>query len=231
MNGAGRGTKAAAWYTISVAPGAEQVIRCRLCAETSMPAAPFGAEFEAVFEQRRREAEQFNLSVRDAALTPEERLVVRQADAGLLWSRQFYGYVVEHWLEGDPAEPRPPDARLDGRDHAWKHLYARDVLSMPDKWEYPWFAAWDLAFHCVAMARVDPDFAKQQIILHGSRVVHAPERAVSGLRVRLRQRQPAPARLGGLARVPAVGARARAAGMSHSWRPPSRSVSSTSPGG
>jgi hypothetical protein len=171
------GTKAAAWYTLVLRPGESQVIRCRLSGEAEPGAAPpapsttggtpFGEDFARVFDLRAAEAERYNASQRDTALTPDERLVVRQADAGLLWSRQFYGYVVEHWLQGDPAQPPPPEARKRGRNRAWKHLYARDVISMPDKWEYPWFAAWDLAFHCVALARIDPDFAKQQVILMG----------------------------------------------------------------
>jgi Glycosyl hydrolase family 63 C-terminal domain len=167
LNAGEQGTKAAAWYTFTVRPGEQEVIRCRVSAEAEMPADPFGQEFETTFDQRRTEAEQFNVSHRNAALTPEERLIVRQADAGLLWSRQFYHYVVDQWLEGDPAGPAPPAERLDGRNSRWRHLYARDIISMPDKWEYPWFAVWDLAFHCVAMARIDPDFAKQQVVLLG----------------------------------------------------------------
>ena len=167
VNPDGSGTKAAAWYSFTVAPGEQQVIRCRLSAEADMPDQPFGGAFDSLFDLRRSEAEQFNLSHRNADLTPEERLVVRQADAGLLWSRQFYGYVVEHWLQGDPGEPTPPEERLGGRNRKWRHLYARDVISMPDKWEYPWFADWDLAFHCVALARLDPALAKRQVILLG----------------------------------------------------------------
>ena len=162
-----RGTKAAAWCRLSVPAGAESVIRCRLSAEAEMPAEPFGDEFDATFDQRRFEAEEFGRFTRNAALTPEERSIVRQADAGLLFSRQFYGYVVEHWLQGDPAQPAPPQQRLFGPNRQWRTLHARDVISMPDKWEYPWFAAWDLAFHCVAMARIDPDFAKHQVTLLG----------------------------------------------------------------
>jgi hypothetical protein len=90
---------------------------------------------------------------------------MRQAFGGLLWSKQFYHYVVKDWLEGDPAQPRPPASRLTGRNHAWTQLYNSDVISMPDKWEYPWYAAWDLAFHCIALALVDPDFAKEQLTL------------------------------------------------------------------
>jgi hypothetical protein len=113
------------------------------------------------------EADRFYEGQGDRGLTPDERRVVRQADAGLLWSRQFYNYVVEHWIDGDPGVPAPARPRAGGRNREWKHLYARDVIAMPDKWEYPWFASWDLAFHCVATARIDPDFAKQQLILLG----------------------------------------------------------------
>jgi hypothetical protein len=165
VNPEGFGTKAAAWYTLTIGAGEERVIRCRLSAEAQMPEAPFAPEFEATIALRKTEADDFHTMHRNTRLTPAERLVVRQADAGLLWSRQFYHYVVEHWLQGDPNLPPPPHGHQNGRNREWKHLYARDVMSMPDKWEYPWFAAWDLAFHCVAMARIDPDFAKQQVIL------------------------------------------------------------------
>jgi hypothetical protein len=161
------GTKAAAWYDLDIAAGAERVIRCRLSAEGELPDAPFGPGFDSIFELRRAEADRFCAARRTPALDDDARAIVRQADAGLLWSRQFYHYVVDHWIEGDPAQPRPPDGRAGGRNRNWKHVYARDVISMPDKWEYPWFAAWDTAFHCVALARIDPDFAKQQVILLG----------------------------------------------------------------
>ena len=167
VNPALQGTKAAAWYTVAVPAGGEQIIRCRLSADGQMPDAPFGPAFDAIFAERAGESEQYSAAQRNTELSPEERKIVRQADAGLLWSRQYYGYIVEHWLEGDPAQPRPPSSRWDGPNRAWKHLYARDVIAMPDKWEYPWFASWDLAFHCVAMARIDPDFAKQQVNLMG----------------------------------------------------------------
>ena len=99
-----------------------------------------GPEFDNVFATRIAEADEFYAACRNAPLTPEERAVVRQADAGLLWSRQFYHYIVEHWLEGDPAQPPPPAARADGRNRGWSHLWARDIIAMPDTWEYPWFA-------------------------------------------------------------------------------------------
>ncbi|MDB4930469.1 MAG: hypothetical protein JWM10_2953 [Myxococcaceae bacterium] len=165
VNPAGYGTRAAAWHTLEVAAGAEVVVRLRLTAEGEATAVPFGEAFDAVFAARIAEADAFFAARRSAALSDEERRVVRQADAGLLWSKQFYHFVVEHWLDGDPAQPAPPPERRAGRNAGWSHLYARDVLSMPDKWEYPWFAAWDTAFHCVAMARVDADFAKRQVLL------------------------------------------------------------------
>ena len=90
---------------------------------------------------------------------------MRQAFAGLMWSKQFYHYIVSDWLDGDPEGPRPPDERLKGRNHEWKHLYNADVISMPDKWEYPWYAAWDLAFHCVPLALLDSELAKEQFFL------------------------------------------------------------------
>ncbi len=114
-------------------------------------------------------------------LTDVERNIVRQGYAGLLWSKQFYHYVVADWLEGDPRMPEPPEARKHGRNHDWTHLYSHDVLSMPDKWEYPWFAAWDLAFHMVPFARIDGAFAKEQLSLLLARMVHAPERPAPGL--------------------------------------------------
>src|SRR5262249_42376320 len=98
-------------------------------------------------------------------LGEEERRIARQAYAGLLWSKQFYEYIVPDWLEGDPEQPPPPGQRQQGRNHDWVHLYNRDVLSMPDKWEYPWYAAWDLAFHLIALARIDPHFAMDQLVL------------------------------------------------------------------
>jgi len=162
----GAGTKAAAWYELAIPGGGEVSVRLRLTADAGAPrAAPFGPAFEALLSRRIEEADDFFSAHRDAPLSEEERRIVRQADAGLVWSKQYYGYVVEQWLEGDPAQPPPPAARRDGPNRAWTHLYARDVLSVPDTWEYPWFAAWDLAFQCVAMARVDPYFAKRQLLL------------------------------------------------------------------
>ena len=127
-------------------------------------AGPF-TNFDSLLKQRREEAEEFYHAVLPARLSTEERMVARQAFAGMLWSKQYYHYVVNDWLEGDPAQPPPPPQRREGRNHEWTHLFTRDVLSMPDKWEFPWFATWDLGFHCVTLAHVDPQFAKEQILL------------------------------------------------------------------
>ncbi len=164
VNPARTGTKVAARYRVVIAPGGPQEVRLRL---TDAPpgSGPLGAEFEGVFDARRREADEFYAEVVPDKLSPDGRQVMRQALAGMLWSKQWYHYDVQRWLDGDPAGPPPPAARLTGRNHRWRHLYNEDVISMPDKWEYPWYAAWDLAFHCVALALVDPDFAKNQLVL------------------------------------------------------------------
>jgi mannosylglycerate hydrolase MGH1-like protein len=125
----------------------------------------FSAGFDEVFNQRMKEADAFYDSRIPQQLSPDARMVMRQAYSGMLWSKQFYHYDVGTWLEGDPVGPKPPESRLQGRNKDWSHLYNDDVLSMPDKWEYPWFAAWDLAFHCIPLAIVDSDFAKEQLIL------------------------------------------------------------------
>lgn len=159
------GTKAAAHYILTLAPGESQSVRLRLVAGKKPKAAVKGDIFTRLFDQRIRESEEFYDSRLSEALTPEARTVARQAYAGLLWSKQFYHLVVEDWLEGDPEMPRPPAGRHHGRNAEWAHLYSRDVLSMPDKWEYPWFAAWDLAFHMLPFARIDPKFAQDQLLL------------------------------------------------------------------
>ncbi|MGB7439382.1 MAG: hypothetical protein WBR26_16005 [Candidatus Acidiferrum sp.] len=125
----------------------------------------FGTAFDTLFSSRMKEADEFFDSRIPRRLSPDARMVVRQAYSGMLWSKQFYHYDVERWLEGDPAGPTPPSSRWKGRNKDWTHLYNDDVLSMPDKWEYPWYAAWDLAFHCIPLAIVDTDFAKEQLIL------------------------------------------------------------------
>src|SRR3989440_4051993 len=166
VNPEGRGTKAAAHYVLTVAPGGERVVRLRFTEEPpSSVDEAFGEEFERTVETRRREADEFYASVIPEHLSEDAKGVMRQSFAGLLWSKQFYHYVVKQWLDGDPAQPSPPEEHRRGRNGEWKHLYNSDVLSMPDKWEFPWFAAWDLAFHCVPLALVDTDFAKEQLIL------------------------------------------------------------------
>ena len=161
----GYGTKAAAHYRLVVPPNGEVSVRLRLTASSISPTAPFGDEFERVFAQRKREADEFYDRRLKCCSAKGEREVARQAYAGLMWTKQFYHYVISDWLDGDPNEPPPPPGHARTRNQDWRHLFARDVLSMPDKWEYPWFAAWDLAFHTVALAHVDGDFAKQQLLL------------------------------------------------------------------
>ena len=159
------GTKAAVHFRLWLGAGASTTLRLRLSAGFTPSRTPFGSDFDEVFRARIAEADEFYAERIPAALTADERLVARQAYAGLLWSKQFYHYVVPHWLDGDPAQPAPPDQRKNGRNADWPHLYNRDLISMPDKWEYPWYAAWDLAFHMLPFARIDPDFAKQQLEL------------------------------------------------------------------
>jgi len=159
------GTKAAALYRLTIPGGGRAAARLRLAAEAEVPKQPLAAEFDATLEARRREADQFYASRIPEGTTEDERRIMRQAYAGLLWTKQFYHYSVKDWLEGDPAQPKPPSARARVRNRDWAHLYNRDVLSMPDSWEYPWYAAWDLAFHMLPLARLDPEFAKHQLLL------------------------------------------------------------------
>ncbi|MBL8728929.1 MAG: glucosidase [Planctomycetes bacterium] len=165
VNPARTGTKVAAWYRLALAAGAVTTIELRLRPHGEAGAAAFGPEFDRVFAQRLAEADAFHHALAPAGLSDAERSVHRQANAGLLWSKQFYHFDVAAWLEGDPAQPPPPAERRRDRNHEWTHLYNRDVVSMPDKWEYPWYAAWDLAFHMLPFARLDPQFAKDQLLL------------------------------------------------------------------
>ena len=158
------GSKAAAHYTFTLAPGASDTVHLRLTNDTSATG-PTRKSFDATFTQRIQEADEFYDSLAPSNLSDDARLVQRQAFAGLLWSKQFYHYDMSRWLKGDPMGPEPPRERLRGRNADWSHLYNADVISMPDKWEYPWYAAWDLAFHCIPLALVDPTFAKEQLIL------------------------------------------------------------------
>ncbi len=157
------GTKAAAHYRLTIPPGGTKEVRLRLT-EEPRSTTPF-ADFDALFELRRREADDFYAAVQGKLADAERRDVQRQAFAGLLWSKQFYYYDVPLWLHGDPSQPPPPPERRLGRNHEWQHLNNADVLSMPDTWEYPWYAAWDLAFHCIPLALIDAPFAKSQLVL------------------------------------------------------------------
>ncbi len=159
-----RGSKGAARYQRGLAPGESFSVRLRLT-DDSRRIDLFGGEFEQIFAARLAEADEFYRDLAPSDVSDDARSVQRQAFAGLLWSKQFYCYEVARWLKGDPGQPAPPPERLSGRNRDWTHLYNADVLSMPDKWEYPWYAAWDLAFHCIPLATIDPDFAKQQLVL------------------------------------------------------------------
>jgi Glycosyl hydrolase family 63 C-terminal domain len=184
VNPANTGTKFAAYYKLAVPAGKSKIVRLRLSAVAggvdsggtnhrnteqkpgSPPLATTAfADFDAVFERRVNEANEFYDAILPAEMDAESLTVARQGYAGLLWSKQFYNYVIREWLGGDPGQPAPPSERYGGRNAEWKHLFTRDIISMPDKWEYPWFAAWDLAFHMVPFSKVDPHFAKRQLEL------------------------------------------------------------------
>jgi len=168
VNPAGFGTKAAAHYESEIASGATWSVRLRLVEQSQAPSIgdAFGDHFSGIINQRRQETDLFYQHHLPYAPESEEFRIMRQAQAGLLWSKQFYHYEVARWLKGDPGQPTPPvERQRHGRNWDWPHVFNRDVLSMPDTWEYPWFAAWDLAFHTVEIARVDPAFAKSQLTL------------------------------------------------------------------
>ena len=166
VNPAEKGTKAAALYRLQIPAGGSATMRLRLTdCDPATQGEWFGESFDEIFAQRIAEANEFYEERIPKGVCEDAALVQRQAFAGLLWSKQFYHYDVRTWLEGDPDFPPPPAAHTLGRNREWKHLYNADVLSMPDKWEYPWYASWDTAFHCVALAPVDPDFAKEQLVL------------------------------------------------------------------
>ncbi|MEO8449855.1 MAG: glucosidase, partial [Gemmatimonadota bacterium] len=158
------GTKAAAHYRLEIGPGRTAVVRLRLAPSDSGLRLPFDG-FDETVAVRHAEADEFYATVTPEGLSDDAKNVMRQGFAGMLWSKQFYHYVVRDWLDGDPGNPAPPAERKRGRNREWGHLYNADIVSMPDKWEYPWYAAWDLAFHCVPLALVDPDFAKDQVML------------------------------------------------------------------
>jgi hypothetical protein len=165
VNPACVGTKAAMRYVLDLPPGGQSVVRLRLFPQGAAPAQPFGSDFDRIFKARIAEVDEFYKSKLSTLLPADTQNIGRQGFAGLLWSKQFYHYIVRDWLDGDPEQPRPPESRWKGRNRDWLSLFNRDVISMPDKWEYPWYAAWDLAFHTIALAQVDPEFAKEQLVL------------------------------------------------------------------
>jgi len=171
VNPAGVGTKAALHYLVAVPAGQSTQIKLRLALTPDGPRATdpgdvdLGPAFDAVMAARRREADEFFADLTPAAASADEALVLRQAVAGLMWGKQFFHFDVARWLSGDPASEPPPASRRHGRNSHWWHMTSHEVISMPDPWEYPWYAAWDLAFHCVSIARVDPGFAKSQLLL------------------------------------------------------------------
>ncbi len=160
VNPEGFGTKAGCIYHLELDAGAEQVLELRL----RHPENGRG-DFQEIFQKRIDEANLFYDLFVPETLSPDARSVERQAFAGLIWSRQYYNYVVDRWLRGDPAYPPPQRSRLYGRNHQWRHLFNDDIISMPDKWEYPWYAAWDTAFHMIPFSMIDPDFSKHQLSL------------------------------------------------------------------
>src|SRR5215469_12477879 len=159
------GTKCAPHFDLVIQSGETRQLRLRMVLTDAAPDGLFGKAFDTLFAERQREADEFYNAIAPLALSSELRNAIRQGYAGLLWSKQFYHYIIADWLAGDPTQPPPPQERRAGRNREWEHVYTRDIISMPDKWEYPWFAAWDLAFHMIPMASIDPDFAKQQLTL------------------------------------------------------------------
>jgi hypothetical protein len=163
------GTKAALHYRLTVAPGETVELQLRLRADADGEAEADAdvpvRSWPFVMASRHADADEYYADLTPAGVSAEEADVMRQAFSGMLWSKQFFSYDVDRWLEGDPAGPPPPEARKSGRNAEWRHMNTEHVISMPDPWEYPWFAAWDLAFHCVVLATLDPDFAKDQMLL------------------------------------------------------------------
>ncbi|RMG23345.1 MAG: glucosidase [Bacteroidetes bacterium] len=158
------GTRFSPLYEMVLEPGGQRELRLRLCKAPSL-ADPLGGGFEQIFARRQQEAEQFYQQLAPLAAGQELRNIQRQALAGMLWTKQYYHIDIPRWLNGDPGQPPPPESRRRGRNADWLTLNNEDIISMPDKWEYPWYAAWDLAFHCVPLAMVDVHFAKNQPLL------------------------------------------------------------------
>jgi hypothetical protein len=163
INPAGEGTKTAGLYRRIVPARGNISLRVRLRAGDHRPDA--FTDFDDIFSRRMAEADAFYASLQKSVADEDMRRIQRQAFAGMLWNKQYYYFHVREWLDGDPLQPPPPESRKHGRNSGWQHLLAGDIISMPDKWEYPWFAAWDLAFHCVTLSLIDPDFAKEQLLL------------------------------------------------------------------
>jgi len=160
-----KGTKAAVRYQLTLGAGETKVVKLRLSPLDQAAESAWDSDFDAIFAARIREADEFYAPLAPAGASDDARLVQRQALAGLLWSKQFYCYDVRRWIIGDPTEPTPPEVRWQGRNHDWTHLNSHDVLAMPDTWEYPWFAAWDMAFHCLTFSIIDSEFAKHQLLI------------------------------------------------------------------
>ncbi len=188
-----RGTKAVWWYKITVPAGGKAEIRLRLHRPDHDRSPTDGAwsdqYFDEVMASREREADEFYAALAPDDIGEEEMRVLRQSCAGLIWSKQMYPYRVARWLDGDPGQPPPPPGHRFGRNSGWRHLDSFDVLAMPDPWEYPWFAAWDLAFHTITWAHLDPAFAKYQLLVLVAGMVPASEWRASGVRMELRRRQ------------------------------------------
>ena len=159
------GTKAAAHYRFTIRPNESQTIRLRLRKIDDRKSTDPFLDFEEIFLKRAAETDEFYADIAPVKVSEEHRAIQRQAFAGLLWNKQFYHYIVDQWLDGDPSSPPPPAERLHGRNFEWRHVYNDRVMSMPDKWEFPWYAAWDLAFHCITLALIDVQFAKAQLEL------------------------------------------------------------------
>ncbi len=165
VNPAWTGTKAGALYELNIPAGGSAMVRVRLTKKDDVSSGNPFTDFDNLMAQRRREADEFYATLQHDVKDADARLVQRQAFAGMIWSKQFFHCDIQEWLDGDPLQPPPPEERKHGRNEHWKHLNSAEVLSMPDKWEYPWFASWDLAFHCVPLAVIDAEFAKVQLVL------------------------------------------------------------------
>jgi hypothetical protein len=190
-----RGTKSSLRYKVAVKPETPTILRFRL--SNRYLETPF-VNFNELFAVRKTEADDFYNGIQAKVGDPDLRRVQRQAYAGMLWNKQYYNYNVDQWLRGDPASPPPAEGRKHIRNSNWRHLHNSNVISMPDKWEYPWYAAWDLAFHCVALAKVDAAFAKRQLIILLREYYMHPNGQIPAYEWNFRRREPAGARLGRL---------------------------------